>query len=70
MAIAIYMNDVTTRMKAKLQKMQIREKKQESMQAESYKSTINHEFRTPLESSTAILAQAIDILREPSLSKH
>lgn len=59
-AIAIFVSDSTNKVHAKFQKIQMREKRQERVQAESYKSTISHELRTPLESSTQILGSAIE----------
>lgn len=68
-AYAIYFNDATNKVKAKIQKMQIREKKQERVQAESYKSTIGHELRTPLESVCLIIAALIVKLSELGLEQ-
>lgn len=54
-AIAVYMSQVTQKLKAKLDHLRLHEKRQEMVQAESYKSTINHELRSPLESIALIL---------------
>ena len=54
-AIAVYMSHVTQKLKAKLDYLRLHEKRQELVQAESYKSTINHELRSPLESIAMIL---------------
>ena len=61
-AIAIYMSDVTQKTRAKLQSMQLMEKKQEIVQAESYKSTISHELRTPLQSIALIIKLIIKLV--------
>ena len=59
-AIAIIINLVTGKVIDKLQNLQLMEKKQEMMQAESYKSTISHELRAPLESSALIIQMIIE----------
>ena len=56
------MSDVTQKTRAKLQSMLLMEKKQEIVQAESYKSTISHELRTPLQSIALIISLIIKMV--------
>ena len=49
-AAALTLLSVTEKMKNKFYKMQRRERHAKQQQAESYKSTISHEMRTPLQS--------------------
>lgn len=62
-ALLIHVTDVSNKVKTKLQKIQAREKRQEKKQAQSYKSTISHELRAPLESSSQIIADIIQKLK-------
>lgn len=61
-AVSIYATDVTNKVRSKLQKIEYREKWQAATQAESYKSTINHELRTPLESIFMLTSSVLDTL--------
>lgn len=62
-AIAVYMSQATQKLKAKLHHLRLQEKRQEMVQAESYKSTINHELRSPLESIELILELILDKIK-------
>lgn len=61
-AISVHVTNVTKKVRSKLQKIQYREKWQAATQAESFKSTINHELRAPLESTNMIISSIISTL--------
>jgi signal transduction histidine kinase len=47
-AIALYMNDVTVKIRNKFHRLQLKEKQQIEITTESFTSTVSHEMRTPI----------------------
>ena len=47
-AIALFVNDKTTKMRGKFLQMQRQEHNMKTRQSESYTATLSHEMRTPL----------------------
>ena len=68
-AIAIYIQDVTKKLKRRLSHLQLQEDKQKAQTAESYKSTISHELRTPIKSASTLLAQVLLTLNTTAPTK-
>ena len=48
-AVSIYMQNISKKIRSKIHKIQIHEERIEKEQAASYKSSICHELRTPLQ---------------------
>ena len=66
-AIALHMNDATTKVVNKLLRMQEHEKEQARIQAESFTSTVSHEMRTPIETMLFMMNMLISFFQQPSL---
>lgn len=63
---ALYMKSATRQIKMRIKTMKLQEQKQQSLQAQSYQSTISHELRTPILSVILLLQQIIAILTAAS----
>ena len=58
-AVAVTMSEVTSKIKIKLERMKKQEQRLQQQQAESYKSTISHEMRTPIQSMITLAEQML-----------
>lgn len=67
-AIAIYSQHVSGKVRDRLRNLYLKEKRQELTQAESYKSTISHELRTPMQSIGVIAKMILDQIKGKKLS--
>ena len=62
--VLIFLKDVTKKTREKIFRIRLNDQSQTQKQAESYRSTINHEMRTPLEASQQILIKTLNTLEQ------
>ena len=60
----VFINNVTRKMRDKIKRVRLMEQKRNLQQAESYRATMNHEIRTPLESSLHVLFNILNYLHQ------
>lgn len=61
-AVAIYINDCTKKIQAKIARFRRSEEIQFGIQAESFTSTVSHEMRTPLQTVVLFITQILAFL--------
>ena len=61
-SVVVYFNDVTKKMRDKLRQIKQQECALAISYAESYKATLSHEMRTPVESCVLLLGQIITLI--------
>jgi len=62
-SIVIFVNDVTKKIRDKLLHIAQQETSQTLQQAQSYRATLNHEMRAPINSSQVVLKQIVKDLK-------
>ena len=58
--MVVYIKSMGSKIRSKIINIERHEQKQEEVQAESYKSTICHELRTPMQSIIFVLNTILD----------